>query len=146
MRPLYVRLVTRYLGGLHRLLYRASGGRVGARLWDLDVVLLTTTGRKSGRLRTVPLCALRDGESFAVIGSYGGLDQPPAWWLNLQQQPRATVRIGGSTREVIAREAQFAERDRLWAGVTERAPGYLEYQRRTARRIPVVVLEPSRGD
>jgi len=142
MRSLTVRLATRYLGALHRVVYSASGGRIGSRIWGLEIVLLTTTGRRSGRPRTVPLCSLRDGEAFVVIASYGGLDRSPSWWLNLRQEPRATVRLGRTTREVVARQATDDERDRLWAQVTERAPGYLDYQRRTTRRIPVVLLEP----
>ncbi len=144
MRPLVVRLATHYLGALHRVLYRASGGRIGARVWGLPIVLLTTTGRRSGRLRTVPLCSLRDGESYVVIASYGGLDRSPSWWLNLQDEPRATVQVGRSTLQVTAREASSDERARLWAEVTRRAPGYLGYERRTSRRIPVVLLEPAR--
>jgi len=142
MRSLTVRLATRYLGALHRVVYSASGGRIGSRIWGLEIVLLTTTGRRSGRPRTVPLCSLRDGEAFVVIASYGGLDRSPSWWLNLRQEPRATVRLGRTTREVVAREATDDERERLWAQVTERAPGYLDYERRTTRRIPVVLLEP----
>ncbi len=143
MRPLLVRLATHYLGALHRLLYRASGGRIGARIWGLPIVLLTTTGRTTGRPRTVPLCSLRDGQSLVVIGSYGGLDRPPSWWLNLQREPRAEVQLGRSTWTVVAREATGGERARLWTAVTERAPGYRDYERRTSRRIPVVVLEPA---
>lgn len=142
LRPLLVRLTTHHLGALHRVLYSASGGRVGTRIWGLEIVLLTTTGRKSGRTRTVPLCSLRDGESFVVIASYGGLDRSPSWWLNLQHEPRASIKLGRITYDVVAREATDAERERLWAQVTARAPGYLDYQRRTDRRIPVVLLEP----
>ena len=142
MRSLIVRLATRHLGALHRVLYSASGGRIGSRIWGLEIVLLTTTGRRSGRARTVPLCSLRDGESFVVIASYGGLDRSPAWWLNLQHEPRATVRLGWNTHYVVAREAMADERERLWRQVTTRAPGYLDYQRRTTRRIPIVLLEP----
>ncbi|HVC86619.1 MAG TPA: nitroreductase family deazaflavin-dependent oxidoreductase [Gaiellaceae bacterium] len=143
MRPLLVRLTTHYLGAVHRALYRASGGRVGSRIWGLPIVLLTTTGRETGRARTVPLCSLRDGDAFVVIASYGGLDRSPSWWLNLEREPRAIVQIGATTYDVVAREADGQERERLWADVTTRAPGYLDYQRRTARRIPVVVLEPA---
>jgi deazaflavin-dependent oxidoreductase (nitroreductase family) len=143
MRPLIVRLATHYLGAAHRALYRASGGRVGSRIWGLEIVLLTTTGRTSGRARTVPLCSLREGDAFVVIASYGGLDRSPSWWLNLRSEPRATVQLGAATHVVLAREAEGEERERLWAEVTARAPGYLDYQRRTARRIPVVVLEPT---
>ena len=91
----------------------------------------------------MPLCSLRDGESFVVIASYGGLDRPPSWWLNLQSEPRASVQLGRSTQDVVAREATLDERARLWAEVTTRAPGYLDYERRTSRRIPVVLLEPA---
>jgi F420H(2)-dependent quinone reductase len=145
VRSLTVRLATHYLGALHRVLYSASGGRIGSRIWGLEIVLLTTTGRRSGRARTVPLCSLRDGESFVVIASYGGLDRSPSWWLNLQHEPRATVRVGRITHHVVAREATPAEHERLWAQVTARAPGYLGYQQRTTRRIPIVLLEPLRS-
>jgi deazaflavin-dependent oxidoreductase (nitroreductase family) len=137
-----VRSATRYLGALHRALYRVSGGRIGGRLWDLPVVLLTTTGRKSGKQRTVPLCSLRDGEDVIVIASYGGLDQPPAWWLNLEANPNAELLNGRTRRTVTARNAAPEERARLWAEVTARAPGYLEYEQRTTREIPVVILQP----
>ena len=142
IRRVIVRLTTRYLGGLHRILYAASGGRIGSRIWGLEIVLLTTTGRRSGRQRTVPLCSLRNGDGFVVIASYGGLDRSPGWWLNLQQQPRATVRLGRNTHYVVGREATPSEHEHLWAQITTRAPGYLDYQRRTNRRIPVVLLEP----
>jgi deazaflavin-dependent oxidoreductase (nitroreductase family) len=140
-RRLLVRGSTRYLGALHRVLYRASGGRIGGRLWDLPVVLLTTTGRKSGKKRTVPLCSLRDGDDVVVIASYGGLDQAPAWWLNLEASPQAELLAGRERRSVTARNATEDERARLWAEVTSRAPGYLEYERRTDREIPVVILQ-----
>jgi F420H(2)-dependent quinone reductase len=145
MRPLAVRLATHYLGALHRVLYRASGGRIGSQIWGLPIVLLTTTGRASGRQRTVPLCALRKDEGYVVIASYGGLDRPPSWWLNLQRDPHATVQVGRATRKVLARETTGDERAQLWAEVTTIAPGYLGYARRTSRTIPVVLLEPATG-
>ena len=139
-----MRGATKYLGALHRLLYRASGGRVGGRLWGLPVVLLTTTGRRTGKPRTVPLCSLRDGNDVIVIASYGGLEQPPAWWLNLEANPRAELQTANARQAVTARNASPDERARLWAEITERAPGYLEYERRTSREIPVVILQPRR--
>ena len=143
MRDLVVPLVTRYGGALHRFLYRASGGRIGGRLWGLRVVLLTTTGRRTGKRRTVPLCSLRDGEDVVVIASYGGLDRPPAWSLNLQAKPDARLEDGRERRAVVARTASPGERARLWAEVTATAPGYLEYERRTDREIAVVILQPA---
>lgn len=140
-RRLLVRSTTRYLGAIHRLVYRASGGRIGGRVWNLPVVLLTTTGRRTGKKRTVPLCSFRDGNDVVVIASYGGLDRPPAWWLNLEASPQAELQEGRSRRTVIARNADPDERARLWGEVTARAPGYLEYERRTTREIPVVILQ-----
>jgi deazaflavin-dependent oxidoreductase (nitroreductase family) len=140
-RRLLVRSATHYGGALHRALYRLSGGRVGGRIWGLRVVLLTTTGRRSGRQRTVPLLSFRTGTDVVVIASYGGLDRPPAWWLNLQTHPDAELQEGRSRRMVTARTASGVERARLWVDVTAEAPGYLDYQQRTTREIPVVVLE-----
>jgi len=141
-RRILVRSATKYLGALHRLLYRVSGGRIGGRLWDLPVVLLTTTGRHSGKQRTVPLCSFRDEDDVVVIASYGGLNQPPAWWLNLEANPHAELLTGRARRAVTARNAAPDERARLWSEVTAQAPGYLEYERRTNREIPVVILQP----
>jgi deazaflavin-dependent oxidoreductase (nitroreductase family) len=141
-RRLLVRSATRYLGALHRRLYRLSGSRIGGRIWDLPVVLLTTTGRQSGKKRTVPLCSFRRGDDVVVIASYGGLDQQPGWWLNLQANPQAEIVAGRERRTVTARNAAPDERTLLWSEVTARAPGYLEYERRTTREIPVVILQP----
>jgi deazaflavin-dependent oxidoreductase (nitroreductase family) len=141
-RRLLVRSSTKYGGALHRALYRASGGRIGGHVAGLPVVLLTTTGRRTGKPRTVALCSLRDGEDAVVIGSYGGLNQPPAWWLNLEANPQAELQEGREQRAVTARLAAPDERARLWAEVTSRSPGYLEYERRTTREIPVVILQP----
>jgi F420H(2)-dependent quinone reductase len=126
---------------LHRVLYRASGGRVGGRIWGLSILLLTTTGRKSGRPRTTPLCFLPDGDALVVVGSNGGMDWFPAWWLNLLDQPRATVEVGRERRAVLARRATPDEHARLWAEITAIAPGYLKYRQRTRREIPLVLLE-----
>jgi deazaflavin-dependent oxidoreductase (nitroreductase family) len=144
MRDLVVPFVTRYGGALHRFLYRASGGRIGGRLWGLRVVLLTTTGRRTGKRRTVPLCSLRDGDDVVVIASFGGLDRPPAWLLNLEANPVAQLEDGRERRAVVARTASPDERARLWAKVTATAPGYLDYERRTDREIAVVILQPAR--
>jgi F420H(2)-dependent quinone reductase len=131
------------MSAVHRVLYRATGGRAGGRIWGLSILLLTTTGRKSGRPRTTPLCFLPDGAALVVVASNGGMDWFPGWWLNLLDQPRATVEVGRERRAVVARRATPEEQTRLWAEITTIAPGYLKYQQRTRREIPLVLLEPA---
>ena len=142
MRSVLIRRGLKIMGALHRVVYRASGGRVGGRIWGLSILLLTTTGRKTGRLRTTPLCFLPDGGNLVVVASNGGLAWFPAWWLNLLEQPRATVRLGRSRRAVVARPASPEEWARLWVEITTIAPGYLGYQRRAGREIPLAILQP----
>jgi len=127
---------------VHPVLYRLSGGRIGGRLVGMPVLLLTTTGRRSGQPRERALTYLPQGDAFVVIASYLGQPRHPDWYWNLRAAPRATVRLGGKTLEVVAREAVDEERERLWAAVVRVNPDYEEYKRRTARQIPVLVLEP----
>jgi F420H(2)-dependent quinone reductase len=136
------RFLIRALSRLHGRVYRASGGRLLGRLAGMPVLLLTTIGRGSGEPRTAALTYFRDGADLVVIGSFGGSDLPPAWWLNLQRDPRASVLIGGTTSKVTARAATAEEHDRLWPLVTTTHPGYARYQERTARLIPIVMLTP----
>lgn len=131
------------LGRVHRTVVRASGGRVLGRVAGMPVLLLTTTGRRTGKQRTVPLTYLRDGGDLAVVGSFGGSDRAPAWWLNLEHDSRATVRLGGVTVAVSARTADAEERARLWPTVIGTYPGYARYQARTRRQIPIVLLTPT---
>jgi len=130
------------MSAVHRRLYRLSGGRAVGRVWHLSILLLTTKGRKTGTPRTTPLCYFTDGDDLVVVASNGGMDWFPDWWLNLMSEPRATVEIGRSRRAVVARRASPEERERLWAALTAIAPGYLEYQRRTSREIPLGILRP----
>jgi F420H(2)-dependent quinone reductase len=134
------RFLIRAMSRAHEAVYRASGGRLLRRVVGMPVLLLTTTGRRSGRPRTATLTYLRDGDDLVVIGSFGGSDLPPAWWLNLQRDPRASVQIGATTSKVTARAATTEEHERLWPLVTETNPGYGRYQKRTARPIPIVML------
>ncbi len=126
----------------HRWVYEKTGGKIGAKVVGMPVLLLTTTGRKSGRPRTVALTYFEDDGRFVVIASYLGEPRHPSWWLNLTANPHATVQIGGRTIAVRAREAEGEERDRLWRRAVELMADYAVYQERTSRRIPVVVLEP----
>jgi deazaflavin-dependent oxidoreductase (nitroreductase family) len=142
-RRLGVRALARGLGGLHRILYRASGGRIGGSVGGMSILLLTTTGRRTGKPRTNPLSFSRDGPNLVVIASNGGMSWSPAWWLNLRDNPEAGVQIGRERRRVRARRSSPAEQARLWTEITSRTPAYLAYQRRTTRPIPVVILEPT---
>ena len=143
LRQLLFRKTLKAASAVHRVLYRASGGRIGGRVWGLSILLLTTTGRRSGRPRTTPLCFLRDGDALVVVASNGGMDWFPDWWLNLIEQPRAEVLVGREQRAVVARRAEPDEHARLWAEITAIAPGYLRYRARTQREIPLVLLESS---
>ncbi len=105
-------------------------------------VKLTTTGRRSGTRRTVTLYAWPDGDAFVVVGSRGGTSADPAWALNLRADPTAVLSIGKRDYQVRSREVAGAERERLWALVTAEFPLYATYQRRTARTIPLFLLEP----
>lgn len=131
------------ISAFHRTLYRVSRGRAIGRIWGLPILLLTTTGRKSGAARTTPLCYLTDGDDMVVVASNGGMDWFPDWWLNLQKNPRASIEIGGTKRAVVARRAGPEERERLWAAITTIAPGYLGYARKTDREIPLGILSPA---
>jgi F420H(2)-dependent quinone reductase len=103
------RAMTRMISGTHEFWYRLSGGLIGGRFGHLPVLLLTTTGRKSGRKRTTPLVYLADGENMVVIASNGGSDRHPQSWLNLRSQPKAEVQVGPNARSVIAGVAKGAE-------------------------------------
>jgi deazaflavin-dependent oxidoreductase (nitroreductase family) len=134
------------MNSVHRLLVKVTGGRAGHEFGGMPVVELTTVGRRSGTPRTVLLTSpLRDGEGYVVVASRGGDDQHPAWFLNLRDQPRVEVAIkGGERRPMVARIASGEERARMWPQITGRYRNYAGYQKRTAREIPLVVLEPPR--
>jgi len=132
----------RMISGTHEFWYRLSGGLIGGRLGRLPILLLTTTGRTSGLKRTTPLVYLPDGKNMIIIGSNGGSDKHPEWWLNLRSQPNAEVQVGRDGRTVVAHKADGDERERLWREAVELYHGYDEYRRMTKREIPVVVLTP----
>jgi len=128
------------LSTFHSALYRLTRGRLGRRLARHDILLLTTTGRSSGRPHTVPLLYLREGPDLVVIASFGGSPRHPAWYLNLRDDPRAVARVGGEHFPVTARDATPEERPRLWDLALAEYPGYADYQERTTRLIPLVLL------
>ena len=130
------RLVT----GFHTFIYRLSGGRIGGRIVGGPVLLLTTIGRKSGKERTLPLLYLTDGNTIVLVASNGGVAKHPLWWLNLQAHPQARVQIRSRTLNMTATVAEGEERNRLWSRLVAMYPGYADYQKRTPREIPVVLL------
>lgn len=132
----------RAAGRFNVAVYRVSGGRLMAKVAQAPVLLLTTTGRKSGAERTAPVCYLRDGERLAIIGSNAGNPTPPAWALNLLAHPEAEVAVGRQRRPVTARVAEGDEREDLWRRMNQLYSGFDDYKKRTNRDIKVFVLEP----
>ena len=127
---------------IHRSLLRVTRGRVGSRLGGMNVLLLGTTGNKSGQPRSVGLFHLeRDGRYF-VVASYAGEDRDPAWAKNLRAEPRATVTVSGRSFAVVARILERDEREAMFGRFVEADPAYAEYTARTTREIPVFELRP----
>ena len=133
----------RFWTGLHEAAFRASNGLLFNRIGGMPVVLLTTTGRKSGRPRSTMLTVpVQDGERLVLVASYGGDDRHPSWFLNLRDNPHVEVLLDGRTRRMRARVASTEEKAALWPRITAVAWNYAQYQRQTARDIPLVILEP----
>jgi deazaflavin-dependent oxidoreductase (nitroreductase family) len=135
--------VERTVTGLHQAVFQASGGRLLGRVGLMPVVMLTTTGRKSGQPRTTMLSApIHDDDRVVLVASRGGAPRHPAWYLNLQADPHVKITLGDTTRSMVARTATPLEKRDLWPTIVRAYPGYGLYQLRTKRDIPVVVLEP----
>ena len=134
--------VLRRLMGLHTVAYRASRGLIGHRVpGGPPMLLLDHVGAKSGNKRTSPLVYTEDGDDIVLVASKGGNPKNPAWFHNLKANPETTVQVGSEKRPVRARVATDEERKRLWPKVVETYSGYDGYQKRTDRKIPLVVLE-----
>jgi deazaflavin-dependent oxidoreductase (nitroreductase family) len=132
----------RWAGKLNTPLYRLSGGRVGGSVGRAPVLLLTTTGRKSGQKRTAPVVYLRDGERMVVINTNAGNAKVPAWSLNLAAEPRAEVEVGKGKIAVLARVAEGEERADLWRRHNAQYAGFDEYDAELDREPKVIVLDP----
>jgi deazaflavin-dependent oxidoreductase (nitroreductase family) len=128
-------------GQEHVRRYRQTDGAEGHDWQGTTVLILTTTGRRSGEPRSTPLIYGKRGDDYVVVASKGGAEEHPDWYLNLVEQPKVDVQVGGDRFKAQARTATPDERPDLWRTMTERWPAYDEYQRKTARQIPVVVLE-----
>jgi F420H(2)-dependent quinone reductase len=140
----YFTPLMRVIPAVHLAVYRLTNGRLSAKLAGQKMLLLTTTGRRTGKRRTVPLLYVEDGEAMIVIGSNWGGPSHPQWIRNLSAKPEARVQAGARRLRVTARTATGDERARLWSLVTSQYPGYEGYARRigSAREIPLVVLTP----
>ena len=128
---------------VHTAAYRLTKGRLGGNVMG-PILLLDHVGAKTAKRRTSPLIYFTDDDgNWVIIASKGGVEKHPAWWHNLKAHPVTTAQVGGERRPVRAREAEGPEREKLWKRAVEVYEPYASYQRRTKRRIPVVVLEPA---
>ena len=124
----------------HAGVYRATGGRLFGRMGKSPILLLNTVGRKSGKKRATPLLYVVDGGDFVIIASKGGTPSHPAWYLNLKANPDATVEVADRELQVSAEEVDGEEKVRLWRKMAEMYPTYDDYQKKTKREIPLLVL------
>jgi deazaflavin-dependent oxidoreductase (nitroreductase family) len=121
-------------------LYRVSGGRVAGTMFGAPLLLLTTTGRRTGNPWTNPLMYQPDGDGYIIVASNGGSDKHPGWWLNLRKNPEATIQIRKEVIPVTATRVTGAERERLFGVMVRAYKGYANYETKTTRKIPVVRL------
>jgi F420H(2)-dependent quinone reductase len=140
--PRYVARFQRWVTNAHSAVYRLSKGRLGSTLLGMPMLLLTTWGRRTGKLRTAPLLYLPVDGVFVIVASNGGAKQHPTWWFNLQAHPLALVQVGAQRGRVHARPATPDEHARYWPMLLQIYPTYADYQARTDRPIPLVVLQP----
>ncbi|NLT53788.1 MAG: nitroreductase family deazaflavin-dependent oxidoreductase [Actinomycetales bacterium] len=136
------RTLLRVLSRFHTGLYQVSGGRLGTRIGHLEQVLLTTTGRRTGARRTVPLLGIPHEDGVLLVASAGGSERHPDWYLNVLADPEVVLRRGRRSTRMHARPADPVERAAWWPVAVATFDGYRRYQERTAREIPVVVCRP----
>jgi deazaflavin-dependent oxidoreductase (nitroreductase family) len=137
-----LKLIYKGILSLMVFLYTSTGGRIGGKMNGGDVLLLTTTGRKSGKQRTIPLIYIRDGSAYVITASAGGADKHPGWFFNVRSNPHATIQVKDKRIQVMAEVAGPEKKPELWARLLEVAPGFARYQQRTHREIPMVILNP----
>jgi F420H(2)-dependent quinone reductase len=138
LKPRTIRLI----GRLHAYFWRLTRGRFVDGIGGAPFILLTTKGRKTGRLRTTPVLYLQDGSDLIVVASFGGNDMHPAWYLNLKQSPEAEIVIRGERRRVTSREITREEKKLIWPQLVKLYPQFDVYQQRTSREIPLLRLLP----
>jgi deazaflavin-dependent oxidoreductase (nitroreductase family) len=136
----------KYFGRVHKLLYRLSGGRFGAKMGWIDVALVEAVGRKSGKKRVVPIACYPYRDSVAVSASNSGMETHPAWYLNMQANPRVSVQLGKERFEAIAEDVPAEEREALWASVVKINKHQGEYLAQVQREIPLLWFRRVQGD
>ena len=139
MNPTMMKLFAR----THTFWYRVSGGVLGGRMGTAPILLLTTTGRKSGRKITTPLQYIKDGDNVVLIASNAGHKFHAQWWYNIKANSKVEIQIKADKRSATAATAEGEERDRLWQKAVDQYAGYADYQKTADREIPVVVVTPS---
>ncbi len=135
-------LFIKWFMSINAFFLRLSRGRIGSRLGKQTILLLHTTGRRSGQARAIPIAYFEYEGKYLIVASNWGKDRHADWYLNLKKQPQAALDVKGKRIEVLSREAQGEEYDRLWKFATGRHPPYLDYQKMTTRHIPIMVFEP----
>lgn len=137
MKDFFIRLFM----NINAYFIRISHGRIGSRLGTQTILLLQTTGRRSGKLRRIPIAYFYKDDKYLLVASNWGKEKQADWYLNLLQHPQASIDVNGQRLAVRARFTNDAEYDRLWEYVTKLHPPYLAYQKATSRKIPIVILE-----
>ena len=128
--------------GLHVFLYRTSGGKIWGSVGGNPVLMLTTTGRKTGKPRTTPVMYVHKDNEYLITASAGGADQNPAWLSNLNSKPEATIEVDGKKIKVKAVITSGDERDKLYENFKALGSNFIEYEKKTTRKIPVIRLQP----
>ena len=143
MIPLMKNTFIKWFMEINAFLIRFTRGRVGSRLGTQTILLLQTTGRKSGQPREIPIAYFYHEGKYLIVASNWGRDRNADWYLNLKKQPRAVLTVNGKRIPVETHDAEGEEYDLLWKFATERHPPYLHYQEMTTRHIPIVVFQPT---
>ena len=134
--------IFRFFMAIYVFLYRLTGGKFGGKVQGLRVLLLTTIGRKTGKMRITPLGYFEHDGDYVITASNAGFDTNPAWFHNLKNHPQVDLQIGTKQLIAVAELPNATLRQELWADLVKRAPGYGDYEKRTAREIPMVLLRP----
>jgi F420H(2)-dependent quinone reductase len=137
-----MKLIYKLVMTIHSFLYRTTKGRFGGKMFGFDVLLLTTTGRKSGKQHTAPLGYITDNGNYVICASNGGQPKHPAWYFNVTANPQVTIEVMDKKITATAEVTKGEERKRLFDALVAAAPNYAAYETSTTREIPMVVLHP----